>query len=123
MKYLHFKQKMLLMLNKPNVMSALNNKINNNKGVKLSNNDDYDKENNNKLKTAGSYNKEADFNVRVLTMKKNHMIYEDQMKEIFESNEKNIEKKLEIIDNQLNFQTNDIQERLKERRNSIHISG
>jgi len=67
--------------------------------------------------------KEDEFKVKVLSMKKNHWIYEDQMKEIFESNEKNFEKKLEIIDNQLNLQTNNIQERIKERRTSFYISG
>ena len=67
--------------------------------------------------------KEDEFKVKVSTIKKNQWIYEDQMKQILESNEKYLEKKLSIIDNQLNSQSSDIRERIKERRTSVHISG
>ena len=118
-KYLHFKQKMLLVLNKANVISALNNhKIatkhgESDEGINFGEKLEVFDEN--------KENKEADFSVKVLKMKKNHMLYENQMKNLFESNENDYEKKIQLIDHQLNSQAHDIQERIQERRNSVYF--
>lgn len=106
---------MLMVFNKSNVLSTLN-----------TSNTRFDKKlgvleetkQQNIIMPQKDYNKK-DFNGKLLTLKKKHSIYEDQMKEIFDSNEKNLEKKMQLIDDQLSLQTNDIQERLKERRSSV----
>lgn len=113
---------MLLLLNRPNVMIALNNSYINGKNQEC--HDSETKENRKPIcENTKDAQKENEFNVKVSSIKKNQWIYEDQMKQILESNEKYLEKKLSIIDNQLNSQTSDIRERIKERRTSVHISG
>lgn len=116
---------MLLLLNRPNVMIALNNSYINGKNNQESfnSNPEIKEKRKSKCENTKDVQKEDEFKVKVSSIKKNQWIYEDQMKQILESNEKYLENKLSIIDNQLNSQTSDIRERIKERRTSVHISG
>ena len=108
---------MLLLLNRPNVIVALNNSYINGKKQEALN---QEKKEIKTLKLTEenlkNVQKEDEFKVKVSSIKKNHWICEDQMKQILESNEKDFETKLSIIDKQLNSQTSDIKERIKERR-------